>query len=61
MLIPLLTLFLVASIVWLAIGVKGRKKTALLALNVCWWLGPYFGVLCMARLAKNTDPLDQKI
>ncbi len=31
MLIPLLTLFLVASIVWLAIGIQGRKETALLA------------------------------
>lgn len=31
MLIPLLTLFFLASIVWLAIGVKGRKETALLA------------------------------
>jgi len=39
MLIPLLTLFLVASIVWLAIAVQGRKETALLALNGCWWLG----------------------
>jgi len=41
MLIPLLTLFLVASIVWLAIGVNGRKETALLALNVFWWLGAF--------------------
>ena len=39
MLIPLLTLLLVGSIVWLAIGVQGRKETALLALNACWWLG----------------------
>lgn len=41
MLIPLLTLFLVISIVWLIIGVKGRKETGLMTLNAFWWLGAF--------------------
>jgi len=41
MIIPLFTLFLLSSLVWLIIGIQGKKYTSLLILNVCWWLGSF--------------------
>ena len=41
MIIPAVTLFLLFSIIWLVIGIKGRKETALLILNLFWWSGAF--------------------
>jgi hypothetical protein len=39
MLIPIFTLFVLSSIVWLVLGIRGRKEDALLVLDSFWWLG----------------------
>jgi hypothetical protein len=41
MLIPISILFLFISVVWLAVGIQGRRETALLGLNLFWWLGAF--------------------
>ena len=41
MIYPIFTLFILSSIVWLVIGLKGGKAIALLTLNLYWWLGSF--------------------
>jgi len=39
MIIPIFTLFILSSIVWLFISINGRKEIGLFILNLYWWLG----------------------
>lgn len=41
MLIPIFTLFIFLSVIWLVIGIRGRKEIAILILNLFWWLGSF--------------------
>jgi hypothetical protein len=41
MIILVLALLVLPSIVWLVVGIQGRKETAILKLNLCWWLGSF--------------------
>lgn len=41
MIIHIFIIFVLSSIVWLVIGIRGRKEIALLMLNLYWWLGSF--------------------
>jgi hypothetical protein len=41
MLITIYILFILSSIVWLILGIRGKKEVGLIILNGVWWLGSF--------------------
>ncbi|MDM8538252.1 hypothetical protein QUF70_15975, partial [Desulfobacterales bacterium HSG17] len=40
-LIPIITIFLLSSIVWLIIGISRKNEITLIVLNLYWWIGSF--------------------